>query len=156
MLQWGVHGKASVLIGGQFGSEGKGLAAAYLAAKHLQDIDVDVATTNAGAQAGHTTRFADGRKFVCFHLPTTGVIRKNAASYINAGSIIDPVSLRAEIEACGVRNLVIHPRAAVITDENRATERGNGSSTERTASTQKGVGAAIADKIMRRAKLAGD
>lgn len=154
MIEWGVRGKASVLVGGQFGSEGKGLAAAWLA-EQIKD-GVDCATTNAGAQAGHTTRYRNGRKFICFHLPTTGVVHTDAVSYVNAGSIIDPEALRAEVMATGVKRLIIHPRAAVITPEDRATERTNGSSTEKTASTQKGVGAAIANKIMRRGQLAGE
>jgi adenylosuccinate synthase len=149
---WGTPGKASVLVGGQFGSEGKGLAAAWLA---VHGPAVDIATTNAGAQAGHTTRFRDGRGFVCFHLPTTGVIQKgNCQSYINAGSIIDQTSLRHEIEATGVDKVVIHPRAALILDEHRNEERAAASSTSKIASTQKGVGAAISGKVMRRGALA--
>lgn len=160
---WGTKG-ASVLVGGQFGSEGKGAAAAYLAMKSKSCTSI--ATTNAGAQAGHTA-IISGHKWVNFHLPTTGVIQGNGgmsfrngdcASYINAGSIIDPASLAKELADCqiSVDSVTIHPRAAVITDDNRATERAAGSSTEKTASTQKGVGAAITDKVMRRARLAGD
>lgn len=154
---FGEPGKASVVVGGQFGSEGKGLYAAWLAEKIASEGGT-ICTTNAGAQAGHTTRYLDGKKFVCFHLPTIGVIKKNSLCYINAGSIIDVDQLFAEIEACEVdpTRIFIHPRAAVITNENRETERAHGSSTEKTASTQKGVGAAISDKIMRRAKLAKD
>ena len=65
------HGKASVIVGGQFGSEAKGLAAAMVA-KHDLLISKSnrsfISTTNAGAQAGHTTVLEDGRKFVCYHL----------------------------------------------------------------------------------------
>lgn len=160
---WGTKG-ASVLVGGQFGSEGKGAAAAYLGMR--SNTCATIATCNAGAQAGHTT-IIKFHKFICFHLPTTGVVQGtgmigfrngDCASYINAGSIIDPASLKKEMADCGVSidSITIHPRAAVITDDNRASERAAASSTERTASTQKGVGAAISDKVMRRAQLAGD
>lgn len=150
---WTARGRASVLVGGQFGSEGKGLAAAWLAQKCER---VDVATTNAGAQAGHTTRYLDGDGFVCYHLPTVGVVQKNALCYINAGSIIDPDALFKEMEACGVEKsrVRIHPRAAVITEANRTEERAVTASTTKLASTQKGVGAAISSKVMRRAVLA--
>lgn len=156
---WAEKGKAAVIIGGQFGSEGKGLAAAWLSLESA-DQRIDIATTNAGAQAGHTTKFHDGTGFVCFHLPTTGVMRRGTGvlSYVNAGSIIDPDALDAEMKACNmdVSEVFIHPRAAIITDRNRLAERDPKSSTAKTASTQKGVGHAIADKIMRRAELAGD
>ena len=120
--------------------------------------EINVATTNAGAQAGHTTQYLDGRKFICFHLPTIGVVQEDAICYINAGSIIDVDQLEAELIACKVerKRVFIHPRAAVITQANRDAEKSGGSSTEKLASTQKGVGAAIADKVMRRAILAKD
>lgn len=159
VIDWARPGKAAVLVGGQFGSEGKGLAASWLAMNSNYE-EFDYATTNAGAQAGHTTRFRDGSGFVCFHMPTTGVIHsvRDCISYINAGSIIEPASLAKELEDCNVdpRSIVIHPRAAVITDANRSAERDPSSSTAKLASTQKGVGHAIADKIMRRSKLAGE
>lgn len=155
-MKWAEEGKAAVLVGGQFGSEGKGLAAAFLAMSS-KNQNVGYATTNAGAQAGHTTKFNDGSYFICYHLPTTGVINRGATCYVNAGSIIDPEALEAEIKACGMADatIIIHPRAAVITERNRVAERDPSSSTARTASTQKGVGHAISDKVMRRSELAG-
>lgn len=157
-VDWAEPGAASVLVGGQFGSEGKGLAAAWLSLNSKHD-KFDIATCNAGAQAGHTTKFKDGTGFVCFHLPTTGVMNngRETLSYINAGSIIDPDALHAEMKACGMSKgrVIIHPRAAVITERNKVAERDPKSSTAKTASTQKGVGHAISDKIMRRAELAG-
>lgn len=163
MITWGQRGKAAVLLDGQFGSTGKGQIAAWLALNACPD-GVNIATTNAGAQAGHTTRFK-GHEFICYHLPTVAVTRHEfmssgpvAIAYINAGSIIDPEALGQELRSVQFPwdRTVIHPRAAVITAEHKAAERARGSSTEGLASTQKGVGAALADKIMRRAKLAGD
>ena len=49
------NGKASVLVDGQFGSTGKGLLAAYLALQPQNEVDI--ATTNASANAGHWTKF---------------------------------------------------------------------------------------------------
>jgi adenylosuccinate synthase len=160
MFNWGRHGEACVLIGGQFGSEGKGQAAAFLAVKAVGKVNI--ATTNAGAQAGHTTNFRHKlpnvpERFVCFHLPTTAVVHNTSLALINAGSIIDVDQLLQEIAACSAHGRVfIHPSAAVIQPEDTTLEKAAGSSTSRIASTQKGVGAAIANKIMRRSKLAKD
>ena len=170
MNRWITPGRASVLVGGQFGSEGKGLAAAWLAEWAQNDgMTPDIATTNAGAQAGHTTRYRSGTQFICYHLPTTGVTRLKRASpsysgcqsYVNAGSIIDVDALLKELDDCtGHRpwllNLTIHPRAAIITDAAREEENRPDAATTKTASTRKGVGATIAGKIMRRIALAGD
>lgn len=151
-IEWSLAGRASVLCDGQFGSTGKGLAAAWLA-MHTREL-VDVATTNAGANAGHTTVVA-GRKFVCFTLPTTGVVCEGSVAYINAGSIIDIAQLEQEIAGSGIdrRRIIVHPRASVITAEMRADEARPDSSVARIASTMHGVGRAIADKVMRRAPL---
>lgn len=146
-------GRASVVIDGQFGSTGKGLIAAYLAQKSAPDI----ATTNASANAGHTTILADGTKFVTFHLPTASVVT-GCPAFLNAGSIIDPVVLNDELEATGFnpKYLHIHPRAAVILPEDKLREGGAEAGTTKSGSTQKGVGAALCRKIMREAVLAGD
>lgn len=160
------HGKASVIVGGQFGSEAKGLAAAMVA-KHDLLISKSnrsfISTTNAGAQAGHTTVLEDGRKFVCYHLPTIGVMSPNALIYLNAGSIIDPGLLTKEIisvcEVTGenpgdlIRRIRVHPNAAIIHQDHKEAEAGDGrgsGATTHLGSTMKGVGAALASKIMRK------
>ncbi len=153
-----VHrGKASVIVGGQFGSEAKGLAAAMVA--KACPIENPIATTNAGAQAGHTTVLPDGRKFVCYHLPTVGVMLPESTIYINAGSIIDPDMLQHEITKVSLvtgeplpdllNRIIIHPNAAVVTKEDRDEEASSSRGTTRIASTRKGVGSALARKIMR-------
>lgn len=159
-MQWGKRGAASVLFGGQFGSEGKGLAAAWLA-ENITGM-VHVATTNAGAQAGHTTCYRDpirsglGEKFICYHLPTTGVVhRRFTLSYVNAGSIIDPHKFLQELSDTCVARIAVHPNAAVIHPDDVEAEK-NGSSVSKIGSTQKGVGAAITNKVMRRQRLARD
>lgn len=155
-MEWGQIGKASVLMDGQFGSTGKGLFAAYLAHKNIKHNMV-IATTNAGANAGHTTKYRDGQGFVTFHLPTTGVVIPGSISYLNAGSVIDLEMLQQEIKDSGAdpSKVRVHPRAAIITQDDRMDERSPGSSTERLASTQKGVGRAQASKVLRKSALAG-
>lgn len=150
------HGRASVLVDMQYGSTGKGLCAAYLA--HMPENEVDIASTNAGPNAGHTTCYANGRKFVTFHLPTFAVIQPECLVYLNAGSIIDPEMLLNECEEMNVNleRLRIHPRAVVVTPEDKAYEQDPTSGAAKLASTQKGIGRAIARKVMREAQLAAD
>lgn len=156
------HGRASVLIDMQYGSTGKGLFAAFLA--HQPDNAVDIASTNAGPNAGHTTcyaptsEFPQGRKFVAFHLPTFGIIQQSSLVYLNAGSVIDPDMLFKEMEEMGVspKRLAISPRAVVVTPEDKAYEQDPTSGAAKLASTQKGIGRAIARKVMREATVAGE
>lgn len=148
-------GLASVIIDGQFGSTGKGLIAGRLA---LDDGNqCSIATTNASANAGHTTIVA-GRKFITYHLPTFAVMQPGCRAYLNAGAIINPALLAQEMQDVGFdpQNLVIHPRAAVITEAMVASEYSADSAATKLASTRKGVGTALSEKIMRRAVLAGD
>jgi len=150
-------GFASVIIDGQFGSTGKGLAAAYQCLRQTRlDWNKVVCTTNAAPNAGHTTVLEDGTKFVTFHMPTMGVLRKEALIYLNAGAIIDISVLKDEIERLNVNpeKVVIHPNAAIITDEDQEYERQKSAGVTRIASTQKGVGRALARKIMREGAVA--
>jgi len=158
--RWFIPGKASVLVGGQFGSEAKGLAAAYMAEANKEDLLEGVtrviSTTNAGAQAGHTTCYKNGRKFVCYHMPTTGVVLAkngydNCTIYINGGSIINLNLLQDEFDVLGIKNkalFIVHPHAAVITPD-AVMKDANPYGPARIASTGKGVGSALANKIMR-------
>jgi len=156
------QGKASFLLGGQWGSEGKGAAAAFVAT-HLAERGeaFDIVTTNAGAQAGHTSTH-DGVTKVVFHLPTAslyhGGLPVRPLSYLNAGSIIDPDGLLRELdENPGViLNFAIHPNAAIITPECRDAEMRDDSAQTKIASTRKGVGEALSRKVLRSGLTAKD
>lgn len=149
-------GKASFILGGQWGSEGKGAAAAFVA-KEVPNFDV--ATTNAGAQAGHTSTWGkDGKPKVVFHLPTYSLYRP-CFTYLNAGSIIDPTGLLRELEENPqvLKNgFAIHPNAAIITPECREAEGRDDSAQTKIASTRKGVGEALARKVLRSGVTAKD
>ena len=145
------EGKASVVIDGQFGSTGKGLAAAY----QCERADVNwrhvICTTNAAPNAGHTTVLPDGTKFITFHLPTMAVMRPETVIYLNPGAIIDIEVLHKELHDMKVdpSRVTIHPNAAIITQEDKDYEKSISSGATQIASTQKGVGRALARKIMR-------
>lgn len=161
-------GKASFVLGGQYGSEGKGAAAAWTAAELLRHPDAgegkavrafDVYTTNAGSQSGHTS-IHKGIKKVVYHLPTAPLIAGSGIIYLNAGSIIDVQVLLKEIrdnflilDKC---QLFIHPNATVITDECKEAENRPDSAQTKIASTRKGVGEALSRKVLRSGLLARD
>ena len=159
------EGKASVTLGGQWGSEGKGCAAAWIAAQEPNAFDVY--TTNAGCQSGHTS-LVDGVKRVVYHLPTAPLVRaqlfpgKVGVVYLNGGCVIEPMTLlneyyeygRVQDENC-LCNLYIHPNAAVVDDDCRNTELMASSPMTAISSTRKGVGEALARKVRRSNVVAG-
>lgn len=158
------NGKVDSVLGGQFGSEGKGAAIAWLAmtlAKRGRKYDI--ITTNAGSQAGHTC-VLKGTKYVTRHLPTAPLAVPAASNlpvvYINAGSIIDPDVFEQEYEQLNYADvcagLFIHPNAAVITKDCIAAEQPDESVQARIGSTRKGVGEAIARKVQRCGVIARD
>lgn len=144
-------GKAAVLVDGQFGSTGKGLLAAYLA--HQPNNFVDFAVTNASANAGHWTKYRDKEGFCCFHMPTFGVVQEDCTIYVNAGAIIHPGILLKELDTLNISHnrVIVHPNAAIIRDEDIEQEQDKNSGATYIASTQKGVGQALINKIGRKA-----
>ena len=153
-------GKASFIVGGQWGSEAKGCAAAWLAHEMAKrDYNPGIVSTNAGVQSGHTS-IHKGKRRVSFHLPTAPFIFEDEGLpiptvYLNGGSVIDPTIFLKEIEGFG-GEVFIHPNASVIDAECVAAEMDAGSSQTKIASTRKGVGEAISRKVRRAAKLARD
>lgn len=142
-------GRASVIFDGQFGSTGKGLAGAWVGEHNL----IDWATTNASANAGHTS-IIDGKPVVLFHIPSTYLTaRENGQCkiYINAGAIVDLDVLEREIEELGIRHaeICVNPNASIILPADKDAEADRTSSQAKIASTQKGVGASLARKVRR-------
>ncbi len=162
---------AYVLVDGQFGSTGKGALAALVAALFGQRIDV--VTTNAGPNSGHTGYLPlkpgvigepispgnitwDG-KVVTQQIPVAAVVTRalypmhRQLAYLNGGAVIDPkiVAKEALDHGFNPRNLLIHPCAAVIDDVAKNVEGDERGTVAKIASTGKGVGAAQAHKIMR-------
>lgn len=165
------RGYADFVIGGQWGSEGKGAAAAALAYRvsqrpektgHRTANRYDVMTTNAGAQAGHTSTHK-GVERVVFHLPTAALIQHDETGiwpliYINSGAIIDVDVLLKEIDdnKIPLNKIKVHPNAAIITESCKAAEMSRESGQTRIASTRKGVGEALARKVLRTGRIARD
>src|SRR6266550_3953565 len=103
---------ASVVVGAQFGDEGKGKVIDFLSDK----ADV-VARFQGGANAGHTVQV--GRELYAFHLLPSGVLRKRTMNVIGNGVVIEPAQLLKEIDETRARghaitNLRISDRAHVV------------------------------------------
>src|SRR3989442_281607 len=103
---------ATVVVGAQFGDEGKGKIVDYLADR----ADV-VVRFQGGANAGHTVQVGD--QLYALHLLPSGVLRKRTMNVIGNGVVVDPAQLLKEIDetrALGhsVENLRISDRAHVV------------------------------------------
>ena len=90
--------KADVLLGLQWGDEGKGKVVDYLAPKYNV-----VARFQGGPNAGHTLEF-DGHKHVLHQIPS-GIFREQILNIIGNGVVLDPVIFKKEIEGLAKFNI---------------------------------------------------
>lgn len=133
-----------VIVGGQFGSEGKGHVASYLSREYSVLVRV------GGPNAGHKVLLESGA-YVHHQLPS-GTLRNPAAKLIIApGAVINPELLLKEIHECKVdhERLSIDPQTMIITQSDCKSEAGL---QQRISSTGQGVGAATARRILDRGK----
>lgn len=142
---------AHILVDGQYGSTGKGVLAAWLAAQMIYGNWGGV-ISNAGPNSGHTFYHGD-EKHVLKQLPTFAVAAHlmgyTLPIILSAGAIIDPVILIKEAEKYPGLNIAVHPNAAVITDADRHSEADPAGTISAVAGTRSGTGMALARKIMR-------
>lgn len=145
-----------VIVGTQWGDEGKGKITDYYAAK----ADV-VVRYQGGNNAGHTIAF-DGEKFALQSIPS-GVFNPRIKNVMANGMVVNPVSVVSELEALEARgikeyNLYISDRAAVVMpyhsvlDGLAETMKGG----KLIGTTKKGIGPAYADKYDRIGIRMGD
>ena len=149
--------KVDVLLGLQWGDEGKGKVVDVLAPKY----DV-VARFQGGPNAGHTLEF-DGIKHVLHQIPS-GIFREKTKNIIGNGVVLDPVIFKAEIEKLKkynlnvYANLFISKKATLILPTHRlldqAYEKAKGDN--KIGSTLKGIGPTYQDKIGRQGLRVGD
>ena len=140
-----LHAKTvDVVIGGQYGSEGKGQIAAYLSKEY------DVLVRVGGPNAGHSVRSHTG-EYVYHHLPS-GCRDSKGLVLVGPGAVINPVGIVREIEECGLKpgRVFIDPQAMVITQEDIDAEKGT--VVKDISSTGTGTGHALARKIMERGR----
>lgn len=149
--------KIDILLGLQWGDEGKGKVVDALTPKY--DI---VARFQGGPNAGHTIKF-EGKKFVLHNIPS-GVLTPGCINVIGNGVIIEPNILKGEIE--GLREagfnlkdtLLISSRAHLILPTHRALDAANEKALGKMkiGSTLKGIGPTYTDKTARKGLRIGD
>ncbi|MCI5681765.1 MAG: adenylosuccinate synthase [Bacteroidales bacterium] len=149
--------KVDVVLGMQWGDEGKGKIVDVLASQYNV-----VARFQGGPNAGHSIYFGDS-SFVLHTVPS-GIFRKGTTNIIGNGVVIDPLILMEEIhaiEAMGVdvkASLRIAKRANLILPTHRlldaAQEAKKGKN--KVGTTGKGIGPAYTDKIARNGLRVGD
>lgn len=149
--------KADVLLGLQWGDEGKGKIVDVLTPKY--NI---IARFQGGPNAGHTLIF-DGKKHVLHTIPS-GIFRKDTLNVIGNGVVIDPVIFKKEIDALVERgidpneSLVISRKAHLIMPTHglldAASEQAKGKA--KIGSTLKGIGPTYMDKTGRNGLRVGD
>jgi adenylosuccinate synthase len=149
--------KSDVILGLQWGDEGKGKIVDFLASKY----DV-VARFQGGPNAGHTLEF-DNIKHVLHQVPS-GVFRSNTKNIIGNGVVLDPVVFRKEIEALKkydvepFYNLYISKRTQIILPTHRLLDAAyeNSKGEEKIGSTLRGIGPTYQDKTARIGLRVGD
>lgn len=145
------NGKVTAVIGGQFGSEGKGVIVNHIA----REYDVHVRT--GGPNAGHSFYHGD-RLFKMQGIPC-GWTNPDAALIIGRGGLVSPEVLRrelltvAEVDAAIWSRLKVDGGAGVLDSGHREQEGGTrGELHSRIGSTGEGVGAARIARIRREAE----
>jgi adenylosuccinate synthase len=148
--------KADVLLGLQWGDEGKGKIVDVLTSKY--DI---IARFQGGPNAGHTLEF-DGIKHVLHTIPS-GIFHPGVINLIGNGVVIDPVIFQNEIIGISKLNvemseLLISKKAHLILPTHKlidaASEKAKGK--EKIGSTLKGIGPTYMDKTGRNGLRVGD
>lgn len=138
----------TVVVGGQWGDEGKGKIVDILSEK----VDV-VARYQGGANAGHTILF-DGKEWV-LHLIPSGILRKNTTCYIGNGVVIDPEAFLAEVEFLNGEDIDVRDRlfisqnAHLVTPLHKIVEKASELGSNAIGTTLRGIGPAYTDKIAR-------
>lgn len=146
-----------LLLGLQWGDEGKGKIVDYLTKKY--DI---IARFQGGPNAGHTLEF-NGIKHVLHTIPS-GIFHPKAINVVGNGVVIDPVIFQKELEALDkykidyIKSLLISRKAHLILPTHRlldaASETSKGKA--KIGSTLKGIGPTYMDKTGRNGIRVGD
>ena len=141
-----------VVIGSQWGDEGKGKIVDWLSSK----ADV-VVRFQGGHNAGHTL-VIDGVTYKLRLLPS-GIVRKNTISIIGNGVVVDPWALLDEIKEISSKGIEITPKNLIISDSANLILpfhkeldeiREDAAGKEKIGTTRRGIGPAYEDKVGRR------
>jgi len=138
------HGCVDVLVGGQFGSEGKGNIAHYMAPEY------DVLVRVGGPNAGHKVFRSNDKPYTFKQLPSGFLGNSNAMLVIGAGAVIGLETLRKEIGELQITpgRLIVDPQAIIIDPRDKQWEEEHLAGA--IGSTAQGIGMATARKIINR------
>jgi adenylosuccinate synthase len=145
-------GKANIIIGGQWGSEGKGKLAGWLYHKYPE---ISIAVSDFTPNTGHTYVDENGKAFVSKIIPIGMAFESVKTIIIGPHAVFSINRFHEELQMfrnAGGRNtkVLIHPMASVLTAKNIADEA---RTLNAIASTMQGSAAAQIAKIMRNPKL---
>ena len=147
----------TILVGAQWGDEGKGKIIDYL----TDDADI-VVRSQGGNNAGHT--IVHGKKKFVLHLIPSGILRRGKTCVIANGVVVDPLALVVEIDGLrgrGIKvgkNLLLSDCAHLVMpwhrllDEQREVRKGK----NKIGTTKRGIGPAYGDKAARTGLRVGD
>ena len=135
----------TIVVGGQFGSEGKGKVAHYLA----KTMNADVAVRVGGSNSGHTVIDEFGMPRIFRHLPTASILN-DVICILATGSYINLKVLYDEIKSTNLTpdRLIIDPQTMIISEDDIKNERKCGL-TENIGSTASGTGKAVIRRVNR-------
>jgi adenylosuccinate synthase len=148
----------TVLVGAQWGDEGKGKIIDVLAA----DVDI-VVRFQGGNNAGHTVKIGD-EKYV-LHLIPSGILREGQRCIIGNGLVVNPLALLEEIAEVEVNGrtvagrLFVSDRAHIVFPYHGAIDAAREDrlpDDEKIGTTKRGIGPCYSDKISRIGLRAGD
>lgn len=139
----------SIIVGGQYGSEGKGKIAYLWAKKNNAKAVVRV----GGSNSGHTVYDDQNKKYIFKMLPTACILN-NTMCVLPAGSYIDTQILLKEIKEVNLpaERLKIDPNAVIICDNHKYMEATVFDLQKNIGSTLSGTGAALLDRVQRNKK----
>jgi adenylosuccinate synthase len=137
---------ATIVVGGQYGSEGKGKVVALLATRSNSPWLVRC----GGPNSGHTVRI-DGKDVVLRQVPCCAEPHK-ATFCLAAGCAIDEAVLLSELKLLNIERerIIIDPRAVIVTEQDREAERHE---LQGIASTCSGTGAALVRRMSRKPEV---
>ena len=141
----------TILVGGQYGDEGKGKISSYIALKDAPDI---VARAGVGPNAGHKVLY-DGNWYSLRMLPS-GFVYPGAKVMIGAGVSVDPEVFKKEIELTGTQGRIfVDKRATYITPKHKEDDAAAELS-KKIGTTKTGCGPSVTARARRDAVLMQD
>lgn len=145
----------NVLVGGEWGDEGKGKCITYLCSNDKPDI---IARAGVGPNAGHSVEF-NGEKYGLRLIPS-GFVHTGARLLIGAGVLVNPDVFKHELDYLSKYHVAERTfadyRCGIIEKKHMDQDRGSDYLSKNIGTTGSGCGPANAERVMRTGKLAKD